>query len=105
MSLEESLHMSSMWRNRPFYTSSRAVCHHLKSSGRFRSSDSAKPVVRRESRKTSMNQITRINMHSRNSRRSSHNDYNTRELHKHNSFSYKPGLQNKGAAEETFKLA
>src|SRR6266540_6311383 len=96
MSLEESLHMSSMWRNRPFYTSSRAVCHHLKSSGRSRSSNSAKPVVRRKSRRTSINQITRTDMHSRNSRRSSHNDYNTQKLLKHNSFNYKPGLQNKG---------
>ena len=26
-----------MWRNRPFYTGSRPICHHLKSSGKFRS--------------------------------------------------------------------
>ena len=38
-----------VWRNRPFYTGSRVVCHHLKSSGKFRSSNSVKPVVRRES--------------------------------------------------------
>ncbi len=52
-----------------------------------------------------MNQITRIDMHSR-----THEGVHTmittlRSLRKHNSFNYKPGLQNKGAAEETFKLA
>src|SRR5438128_10455800 len=54
---------ANMWRNRPFYTGSRAVCHHLKSSGKFRSSNSIKPVVRRVSRRIWMNQITRIDMH------------------------------------------
>src|SRR6266540_1724666 len=67
LSAEEQL----LWGNRPFYTGSRAVCYHLKSSGRSRSLDSAKPVVRRESRRNSINHITWTDMHSRNSRRSS----------------------------------
>src|SRR5438105_13415770 len=57
------MYRALMWRNRPFYTGSRAICHHLKSSGKFRSSDSIKPVVHRVSRRILMNQITRINMH------------------------------------------
>src|SRR5438105_954631 len=45
-----------MWWNHPFYTGSRAICHHLKSSGNSRSSNSIKSVVRRVSRRTSINQ-------------------------------------------------
>src|SRR5438876_1902698 len=71
----------SMWRNRPFYTGSRAVCHHLKSSGKLRSSNSIKPVVRRVSRRISMNQ----NYTDRHAQNGTHegahnNDYNTRKF-------------------------
>src|SRR5438105_14091275 len=48
-----------MWRNRPFYTGSRAIGHQSNRSATLFSSDSIKPVVRQESRRTLINQRTR----------------------------------------------
>src|SRR6266508_4583737 len=84
-----------LWRNRPFYTSSRVVYHHLKSSSKFYLSNSIKPVVRRVSRRISMNQITRIDMHRTELAKELTTMITTlRNFYKHNySFIYKPGSQ------------
>src|SRR5438132_13768208 len=91
-----------MWQNRLFYTSTRAIGHHLKSSGNSRSSNSIKPIIRRVSRRISINQTASDRRTQEGTREGVHNsDYNTQTFYKHNhNFIYKTSSQIYTIAED-----